>query len=420
MKTPDSMNNRHAPVIFFILVFAGILIALWLVPEPDPEKVAVTRMDLQDDPREKKVHAGWMQELDLLRFQERDGGYWQVTSSGIQVESTLDASLQNFLLEEFRRYELPYAAAVLIRLPDGEVRAMTGYSHAEPRLTYGELTLKAWAPAASLAKVVSAAALLTTPGYNPDTAVCYSGGRTGIQARHIDGPVPENAPCENLETALAHSTNAVMGRLAREHLTSRHLLGVAEVLGFNQSLPFEFPVERSRFRIQETDPMALPLAAAGFGHMTISPWHAAWLAATVARNGQPPPVHFIRSARDADNQPLELQRPASLLTAGLPEEVMSRLRVMMLRTVTEGTAREGFYRKDQVLVPVTVGGKTGTLGRRDPEPLLYTWFIGYAPVEEPRFAFSVIVVTPERWRTKASFVSARLVNRVIAREETSQ
>lgn len=411
------MKSRIAPVVFFLIAFSGLLVALWLMPDPGEDKPAPTRLDLSETPKGPAVPPTWTSELDLTRFRERDGALWQTTPSGVSVQATLDPRLQNFLQQEFTRYELPYAAAVVIHLPDGEVRAMVGHSSAEPRLTMGELTLKPWAPAASLFKTVSALALLVAPGFDPRQEICYAGGAGGITEKHLEEPPPDKATCEDLEAALANSTNAVLGRLARAHLDARRLQDAASACGFNVTLPFEFAVEKSRFKLAETDPMALPQAAAGFGHATISAWHAAWLAALVAGDGRVPPVHVLRLAVDREKRPVELPRPVARLSSSLPPEVVARLRLMLARTVTLGTAREGFYKGEEPLVPVSVGGKTGTLGRTEPQILLYTWFMGYAPVEAPRWAFAVLLVSPERWRTKASYVSARLVNRLVELEE---
>jgi cell division protein FtsI/penicillin-binding protein 2 len=137
------------------------------------------------------------------------------------------------------------------------VRALAGRSHADPRLAPGELALAPWAPAASLFKIVTALALLSDASFDPQETVCFSGGQSGIGERHMEDPPPEdkNAVCENLETALANSSNAVLGKLARRHLDARRLRDAAAACGFNQALPFEFEVGRSVFRFLRTIPI---------------------------------------------------------------------------------------------------------------------------------------------------------------------
>ncbi len=413
------MKPQHAPILFFVLVFAGLVVFLLLRPDVRESPEPFWRLDLSQKNDAPRIPENWGRELDLNAFRERDGAYWQKTPSGILVQASLEPALQTFFEQEFKKYELPYAAAVVIHLPDGEVRALAGHSSRDPRLTAGELALTPWAPAASLFKVVTALALLSVPGFDPNETVCFSGGQSGLAARHLEEPAPGDpkAVCENLEMALANSSNAVLAKLALRHLDTRRLRDAASACGFNQTLPFEFEVGRSVFRLPDdgADPMALPLAAAGFGHTAMSPFHAAWLSALLAADGVAAPVHVIRRALDPDGREIPVKHPQWEAQPRFPD--VSKLRRMLAATVETGTAREGFFRGETRLVPVPVGGKTGTLARQEPEILTYTWFIGYFPVDGARWAFSVLVVNPEKWRTKAAHVSARLVNRLLELEE---
>lgn len=412
------MKPQHTPVLFFVVVFTGLVVFLFLKPNAQENKDHVWRLDLAQQ-NKHQIPENWTRELNLTHLRERNGAFWQTTPSGVQVQTTLDPALQIFFEQEFTKYELPYAAAVVIHLPDGEVRALAGRSQADPRLTPGELALTPWAPAASLFKIITALALLSDPSFDPQETVCFSGGKSGIQEHHMIDPPPENKKtvCENLETALANSSNVVFGKLARRRLNVRRLQEVAAACGFNQSLPFEFEVERSMFRLSEDDPdpMALPRTAAGFGHTSMSPYHAAWLAAFIAADGVAAPIHMIQRAWDPSGHEIFIKRPQQEVIPRFPD--VSKLRRMLATTVETGTAREGFFRGEQRLVPVSVGGKTGTLTRQEPAVLTYSWFIGYFPVDNARWAFSVLVVNPEKWRTKAAHISARLVNRLLELEK---
>lgn len=413
------MKPQYAPVLLFVVVFAGLVVFLLVRPDVRENEAPAWHLELAHRDR-NRIPDDWTRELNLSAFREKDGSFWQTTPAGVRVQATLDPGLQSFLEREFAKYEFPYAAAVVIHLRDGEVRALAGRSQADLRLTPGELALSPWAPAASLFKVVTALALLSVPGFDPQETVCFSGGQSGLSERHLQDPAPDDpkAVCENLETALANSSNAVLGKLARRHLDARRLQEAAGACGFNQALPFEFEVGRSIFRLSgdNADPLELPRAAAGFGHTAISPYHAAWLAALIAADGGPVPVHIIRVAQDPSGRGIPIQRPQWDAAPRFPDAV-GKLRRMLAATVETGTAREGFFRGEERLVPVPVGGKTGTLVRQEPEVLTYSWFMGYFPVDNARWAFSVLVVNPEKWRAKASHVSARLVNRLLEIEE---
>jgi len=65
---------------------------------------------------------------------------------------------------------------------------------------------------------------------------------------------------------------------------------------------------------------------------------------------------------------------------------------MMVRTTRTGTARGAFMRGGRRALPFDVAGKTGTLSRRRPYTH-YNWFVGFAPADNPRIAFGVLVGT---------------------------
>jgi peptidoglycan glycosyltransferase len=60
------------------------------------------------------------------------------------------------------------------------------------------------------------------------------------------------------------------------------------------------------------------------------------------------------------------------------------MRDMMARVVTDGTARKAFDGFE-----MSVGGKTGSA--QNPTGDSHAWFIGFAPLERPQIAISVVV-----------------------------
>ena len=75
---------------------------------------------------------------------------------------------------------------------------------------------------------------------------------------------------------------------------------------------------------------------------------------------------------------------------------------------TEGTARKVFGRdrwnRRSPLNDVAVAGKTGSLSDREPFRD-YSWFVGFAPADNPQIAVSAVVVNERLWRIKAPFVA---------------
>ena len=90
------------------------------------------------------------------------------------------------------------------------------------------------------------------------------------------------------------------------------------------------------------------------------------------------------------------------------EETSAILTAMMERTVSEGTARKAFHvrRGRSAIGPIRVAGKTGSLSDHPPLPFKdYSWFVGFAPAEEPTIAVAAVVVNGLRWKVKAPFLA---------------
>ena len=150
---------------------------------------------------------------------KRDGaGQLVAQVQGQAVPLTLDPTLQTDVQAMLDKTHVPYGAVVLLDPATGEVLAMAEHHQAGvPTGAIGALDRPAM-PAASVFKVVTAAALLKA-GQSPDSTACSHGGRQGIDASHLK-PSRADRHCETLTRALAHSTNAIFARQAIDHLAA--------------------------------------------------------------------------------------------------------------------------------------------------------------------------------------------------------
>jgi len=310
---------------------------------------------------------------------------------------TLVPRVQGRIEKFLADYRVPWAAAVLIEPATGRVLAMAEHSQRDPSAR--GLSLQARAPAASVFKIVTSAALLQR-GFEPDAEVCFHGGHHRVQRNNLADDPRRDRRCLTLASALGHSANVVFAKLADRALDAGLLRASAERLLFNTPIPFPQPVETSRADIPE-DPFALATTAAGFGPVRLSPLHGALLAAIVANGGVFVPPEVLSSV-DGARAP---QQPGARRV--LDERVAADLAAMMRTTVTEGTARQIFGQRRwrrSALQSLTVAGKTGSLS--EPNPYRdYSWFVGFAPVEHPRVAFAVVVMNERAWRIKAPAVA---------------
>lgn len=172
-------------------------------------------------------------------------------------------------------------------------------------------------------------------------------------------------------------------------------------------------------------------AQGGIGQNVVraTPMHMAALAAMVASEGtwrEPRLVRAIRNPSD-DGEALSLQPLASQdAERVLPRPAARELASMMRAVMTRGTGK-GVMRRAGVS-GFTMGGKTGTAETGvepgpgvDPETLRpHSWFIGFAPAEEPRYAVAVIIENGGAGSAVAAPVAARLLASALAKDEASR
>jgi penicillin-binding protein A len=307
---------------------------------------------------------------------------------------TLDPRLQSRLERTLDQYAVAYGVTVLLEPATGRVLAMAEHSEAEPGRR--GLALEPIAPAASIFKIVTAAALLEQ-GVRAEQEVCYHGGKRRLQPKLLDDDPRRDRRCLSLSEAMGHSANVVFAKLARRALDAPVLRAMAGRLLFNAAIPFAVVTEPSTADIPE-DTFELANTAAGFGPVKLSPLHGALLAAIVANGGVLVPPALVEEAEGA---PAPVPGPPVRV---LDEAVAAELGEMMRSTVTSGTARKAFRRAAGPLRGVSVAGKTGSLA--DPSPFRdYSWFVGYAPADRPQVAVATLVVNGRLWHARAPQVA---------------
>ncbi|MCC6999584.1 MAG: penicillin-binding protein [Deltaproteobacteria bacterium] len=365
--------------------------------------------------------------LDLSRAEVGPSGRYEVDlGDGRRAELTLDPTLQSAARKAMRDYKIPYAAAVVMST-DGRVLALVGESQLEPALTDTDLTTRAWAPAASVFKLVTGAALIEA-GVSADTKVCYHGGGSGIAEEHLRDDARRDRDCNSLAFGIGKSQNAIMGKLAARNLEPAALAGLAEQLGWNQPLPFALPVTPSAARIPNQPGLAFARVAAGFWRTELSVLHGALLAETFANGGvrmAPRLVErVVRPGQGPDGGADVVELPVGAGPRRVLAEATAReVGRMMVGTTTFGTARASFTAPgpaQTALLGYRVAGKTGslsdlrTLPDGSQQTINYNWFVGFAPADNPRIAIAVLVGNQPVWRVKAHTVAKGLIARALA------
>ena len=100
----------------------------------------------------------------------------------------------------------------------------------------------------------------------------------------------------------------------------------------------------------------------------------------------------------------------TVLRRAVKPETASELTRMMTETVENGSARAAFRdsKGEPYLPGIGVAGKTGTLSDNEANRH-YTWFVGFAPADQPEIAVAALVVNNPTWQIKSSFDGAQLI-----------
>jgi len=343
--------------------------------------------------------------LDWNNVSVRDGKYVAALNGGGKAILTLDPAIQRAAEEVLERAKAPLGAIVVTDI-SGQVLAFAGRRNQSPAKAK-DFTLPGavWAPAASVFKIVTSAALLSQ-GVSPDSKVCFHGGLRSVDPDHlIDNPARDRR-CESLKFGLAHSQNAIIAKLSNRHLSKVQLRDFAKRFGFDEPLPCAAASDASTCSIP-AEPLELARTAAGFWNSELSALGGSIIANTVASGGLLVAPRVVSEVvhPDGSKQPVVSATPRRVLKKG----VAANLAGMMEHAVAKGTGRKGFYnRRGRPYLQQSVAGKTGSLSRNEPTYLGYSWFVGFAPVDKPKYVISVVLGNPMKWHLKGH-TAARLV-----------
>jgi len=315
------------------------------------------------------------------------------------VPLTLDPEVQRVASRALTRGRPFFGATVVLAAKTGEILALAETSQRTPERS--GVALRADAPAASIFKLVSAAALLHA-GVSPSEPVCYQGGTRRLAPKHLkDRPGDQ---CVTFADVIPRSLNAAMAKLVNRHLPAGALHGMAERFGFGKTIAIEIPVEPSHAFIPR-DPFGRAKTAAGFGDVRLSAFHAAAMTAVIANRGEWIPPRIIDESAAAE---LGVRLPPGPLPHGVIDPAIAdALTHMMVETTESGTARRMMAKlpRGVLLRQVQVGAKTGSLLFYD-EHVDHSWLVAFAPAAHPEVVVATVIVNDwQLWYTKAGPVA---------------
>ncbi len=214
------------------------------------------------------------------------------------------------------------------------------------------------------------------------------------------------------------SKNAVFAQLATHRLLRNGLLDTAQALGFNGLVPFDLEVPVGTLEVPYGD-LEFARTAAGFQGSTLSPLGGAYPASVIARGGQAIRIRMTEPGAESTNDDADSSSndddkssndDAQVVGRVLKPLTAARLRRMMEVTVRSGTCRRAFSDPSgrPYLGNMRVSGKTGTL-RPESSDGMTSWFIGFAPSQNPEIVISVMLENGNVWRHKANELARDLL-----------
>ncbi|MBW2375683.1 MAG: penicillin-binding protein [Deltaproteobacteria bacterium] len=350
-------------------------------------------------------------DIDIARAQPGDEGWVVPRRDGTRAVLTVDNDLQSHIRSLFRRYDVPAGGLVAIEPKTGRVLAYVGYEAGKG--DSAEVVTDPAPPAASVFKIITASALLDA-GVKSTTSVCYGGGMRGLVAADLVDSPKRDRWCATMADALGYSINAVFAKLADRHIDEARMTQYVSAFGFGQRLPFDLPTIPSPVDVPDSR-LERARMAAGFWHSQMSPLHGALVASTIANDGKMPYAALVERIESRTGETLYEHTPRTFRQV-LPRHTAQIAGEMMTRTVTKGTAKKAFWdAKGRPFLPgIGVAGKTGTLSRYNPHRT-YNWWVGYAPVDDPKIAVAALVVNEPKWRIKASYVAREALREYLVR-----
>lgn len=311
---------------------------------------------------------------------------------GATVVTTIEPSIQRLLFQRLNRYDA--GAGVVLDARTGAILALASVPSYNPNALDADFPslrvdptsplldrpLQGLYPPGSTMKMVTACAALDSATVTMDSTF-YDPGYYQIGNFTVHNDESEATGTADLTTAFALSSNVDFSQIALK-IGASTFYRYLRAFGFGGDLGVGLAASADRVP-PESQIFPGELAQLGFGQdaLLVTPLRMAVVAATIAERGVEPRPYLVREIRRPDGTvsslgPGTLGRPISAETA-------ADVTKMMIAVVTRGTGRSA------AIEGVSVAGKTGTA--TNPLGAAHSWFVAFAPAEQPRYVVAIIV-----------------------------
>ena len=332
-----------------------------------------------------------------IRYTKQSNDYYPLS-----LTTTLDVEIQRKMERVADRVGLREGSIVVLDVKNGDIlSSVSRPSYDQTKLTNNGNEWKnrvvKQIPPGSIFKTVVAAAALAEGVVSPTDRFTCTGdyGKYHFSCWNKEGHgsvTMEEAYAQSCNIAFAEIAKRVGGEKLEEYARK---LGLSEPVGHMTAHLFKLDgfkqvdgEERGNVfaeGVSRRDEGVLIQTAIGQRDVRVTPLQAANMMVTILSGSTPNQVRLVSEIAYRNGQTFYRFPPQKLSAPGIDYVTASKLRKMMRKVVTEGT---GQTLKD---ASWEVAGKSGTaqLGGEN-QSKNHLWFVGYTPVEDPRYAICVV------------------------------
>ncbi|MCJ7617421.1 MAG: PbpA [Desulfobacterales bacterium] len=331
--------------------------------------------------------------LDKKAFVNLKGKSFDLVVDGhkLRVNTSLDLSLQHYLQKKIDMDTSRYVGIVVMDPSTGRVLSMVSFDKTDPS---NNPCIDNEFPAASIFKIVTAAAAVEKCGFNLSSKFSYNGRKYTLYKSQLKDKTNKYTNKTTLKDSFAQSVNPVFGKIGAHYLGKSNLEEYALAFGFNRKINFEIPLSPSFISLSD-DPYQWAEVACGFNHETkISPVHGAVITSAILNQGRMIEPTIVDQIIDGTGHTIYRSHIVTMNRA-MTSESSDVVNNLMRASIRSGTCSKIFRgrRTDHILSRLNIGGKTGSIDTKKHDGR-YDWFVGFAEEKEGagKLVISVIVV----------------------------
>lgn len=327
------------------------------------------------------------------------------------LDYTFDSKIHQSMSDVYLRYQPDYACFVAIDVDTGAIINLSSFIKQDDE-GFDNLVMRSDYPAASVFKMITAAAGLDSNAVTPATVIPFNGKSTTLYKKqvlsHKDNKWTRRP---TFKESFAKSINPVFGQLGIEQLGAKKLTRYANRFGFDRTLQTDFNLSPSKVSLDFDTDFEIAEAASGYTRdITLSPIHAAQMAAIIANDGNMVTPFMVNRIKDKSGNLLYQRKEDESVERVISTKSAENLRSLMRETTRIGSARNSFRGLDRYKIynGMEIGGKTGSLTGYSPKGR-HDWFVGYAEKDGHRVAYASLIVNKEKWYVRSAYVARQFI-----------